>query len=159
MENEGEGVVVEHGGRAFPCAQAPCKVAEMVAAQGNVGSLGFTDGLAVVQCFHQCQMVEVCVDDISDLQKNVLSFDWRSLGPFRKSCSCCLDSCVYVFLGCFCEICEMFPVSRVVCVKCSSIRCGNEFTVDEKTILLLNACFCHKITFLSVKCRIFLPFL
>ena len=63
MENEGQGVVVQHGGRAFPCTEAACEVAEMVAAQGNIGSFGFTNRFAVVQCFHQCQVVCIGINN------------------------------------------------------------------------------------------------
>ena len=67
MEDEGQGIVIEHGGRAFPCPEAAGEVAEMVAAQGNIGSLGLADRLAVVQCFHQCQMVCIGINDVCNL--------------------------------------------------------------------------------------------
>ena len=152
MENQGQSVVVEHGGRTFPSSQASCEVTEMIGTQRNICCCGFTDRLAVVQCFHQCEMIEVCVDDISDLQKNVLSFDWRSLGPFRKGCSCRFHCFVHVFFGCFCEISQVLAICRIVGVKGSAVRGGNEFAINEETVLFLNVCFCHNNTFLSITC-------
>ena len=154
MENEGQGVVVQHGGRAFPCTEAACKVAEMVAAQGNIGSFGFTDRFAVVQCFHQCQVVCIGINNICDFQQDILSFNRRCFGPGRKSCSCCLHCAVHVFFGCFCEISQVLAICRIVGVKGSAVRSRNEFAVNKESILFLNVCFCHTNTFLSITCGV-----
>ena len=97
-------------------------------------------------------MVCIGVDDVCNFQQDILSFDGRGLGPGGKGYSCRFHCFVHVFFGCFCEISQVLAICRIVGVKGSAVRGGNEFAINEETILFLNVCFCHNNTFLSITC-------
>ena len=144
MENQGKRIVIEHYGRAFPCAEAACKIAEMIASQRNIGCHGFTDRFPVVQGFAHSQMFQVCINDIGNLQKDILSFHRRGLRPCGKRSAGSGNGCIHIFLRCFRKGSQFFSVCRVVAVKNRTVRCGNEFSVNKKSVLFLNVYFCHR---------------
>ena len=144
VENEGHGVVVDHGSAAFPSAQATGEVTEVVTAQRHIGSHGLADRFAIVQGFAKSQMLGVCVNDVGDFEENILSFDGRGLRPSGKRRASCLHGSVYIFLRRFGKERQRFAIGRIVTGESRAVRSRRESTIDEKTILLLNVCVCHK---------------
>ncbi len=71
VEVIGHGVGVDIGGGAFLGANAAGEVAEVVHRQRNVGVQGLTHRLAVVPALGHRQRLQVGLDALSDLQKDI----------------------------------------------------------------------------------------
>ena len=142
MEDERHGIVIDHRRTAFPRTEAPCKIAEMVAAERNIRCLRLADRLAVVERLHESQVIGIGINDVCDLQKKILSFDRGCLRPSRKRCASRFHSFVYIFLRRFRKESELFAIRRIVRCKCRAVTGWYKITVDKKSVLFLDVC--HK---------------
>ena len=142
MEDERHGIVIDHRRTAFPRTEAPCKIAEMVAAERNIRCLRLADRLAVVERLHESQVIGIGINDVCDLQKKILSFDRGCLRPSRERCASRFHRFVYIFLRRFRKESEFFAIRWIVRCKCRAVTGWYKITVDKKSVLFLDVC--HK---------------
>ena len=81
MEMVGRGGVVDLCSAAFLSADAAREVTEVICSQRYVGVQGFTNGFAVVPGFGDCELLQIRLDAVGDLQQDVGAILDRGASP------------------------------------------------------------------------------
>ena len=83
MEVIGDGVMVDFAERPLLRADGGSEIAEMIDGERDVRRGGLADRLAIVPCLGQCELLQIRLHPVGDLEEDLALVRPGSFGPIR----------------------------------------------------------------------------
>ncbi len=130
MEMVGRGGVVDLCSAAFLSADAAREVTEVICSQRYVGVQGFTNGFAVVPGFGDCELLQIRLDAVGDLQQDVGAILDRGASPGISSGVSSIESPLDIFGTRTREFGDHFTIDRRGVDEVFAFDRRHEFTTN-----------------------------
>ncbi len=131
------GLIVNRGYRAFLGPDATGEIAKMIDCQRDIRGHRFTDRLAIVYSFGDCQGFQIGFHAVGNLVENIRAFSGRCLAPGSLGGMRSIKRTLDIFRRGTGNFAKYLTSDRCHVFEIGAIDRGHELTADEIVVTLL----------------------